>query len=145
QNLGAKEFDRAKKGAKFGIITSVLLAELVGITIFIFAPFLIALFNDEPAVVATGVTQARTISLFYCLLAFSHCIAGIMRGAGKATVPMFTMLATWCVIRISYITIVTRIIPEIDVIFWAYPLTWTLSSIIFFIYYKKADWLHNFA
>ena len=31
QNLGAKEFDRAKKGARFGIITSVLLAEIVGI------------------------------------------------------------------------------------------------------------------
>jgi Na+-driven multidrug efflux pump len=36
-----------------------------------------------------------------------------------------------------------RLIPDIRVIFWAYPLTWSLSSITFLIYYKKADWLHN--
>jgi len=30
------------------------------------------------------------------------------------------------------------------VVFWAYPITWTLSTIIFIIYYKKSDWVHNF-
>ena len=82
--------------------------------------------------------------LFYFLLAFSHCIAGIMRGAGKATVPMFVMLCCWCIIRVTYITITVRIFPVINTIFWAYPLTWTLSSILFFLYYRKADWIHGF-
>lgn len=144
QNLGAKKYDRVKKGAKFGIICSICLAEVVGIIIFTFAPHLIALFNNEPEVVAFGTRQAKTEALFYFLLAFSHCIAGIMRGAGKATVPMFTMLLTWCAIRITYITIMVKIIPKIGVIFWAYPLTWSLSSIIFLIYFLKADWIHNF-
>lgn len=144
QNLGAKKYDRVKKGAKFGIICSICLAEVVGIIIFTFAPHLIALFNNEPEVVAFGTRQAKTEALFYFLLAFSHCIAGIMRGAGKATVPMFTMLLTWCAIRITYITIMVKIIPQIGVIFWAYPLTWSLSSIIFLIYFLKADWIHNF-
>lgn len=144
QNLGAKKYDRVKKGAKFGIICSICLAEVVGIIIFTFAPHLIAVFNNEPEVVAFGTRQAKTEALFYFLLAFSHCIAGIMRGAGKATVPMFTMLLTWCAIRITYITIMVKIIPKIGVIFWAYPLTWSLSSIIFLIYFLKADWIHNF-
>ena len=86
----------------------------------------------------------RTICLFYCLLAFSHCIAGIMRGAGKATVPMFTMLVCWCVIRVSYITIAVRFVPKLTTVSWAYPISWTLSSIIFLIYFLKADWIHNF-
>ena len=37
-----------------------------------------------------------------------------------------------------------RLIPNIQVVFTAYPLTWFLSSVIFVIYYFKADWLHNF-
>ena len=85
-----------------------------------------------------------TEALFYCLLALSHCMAGIFRGAGKTTIPMFVMLACWCLIRITYITVAVRLFPVIRTIFIAYPLTWTLSSIIFVIYYFKADWIHTF-
>lgn len=144
QNLGAKKYDRAKKGAHFGIICSICLAELVGVCIYILSPYLIAAFNNDPQVVSFGVTQARTVTLFYFLLAFSHCIAGIMRGAGKATVPMFVMLACWCIIRVTYITVMVKLVPVITTIFWAYPLTWSLSSIIFLIYFLKADWIHAY-
>lgn len=144
QNLGAKQYDRVRRGAKFGILCSTLLAELVGITIYLLAPVFVSFFNSEAEVITYGVLQSRTESLFYFLLAFSHCIAGIMRGAGKATVPMFTMLATWCLTRITYITIAIHVIPKINVIFWAYPLTWCLSSIIFFIYFRKVDWIHSY-
>ncbi len=144
QNLGAKKYDRAKEGARFGIITSIILAEIIGVIFFILAPQLISLFNGEPEVVQVGTSQSRTIALFYFLLALSHCIAGILRGAGKAVVPMFVMLLCWCIIRVAYITITTYFIPMIQVVFWAYPLTWFLSSIIFLIYYLKSDWLHGF-
>lgn len=143
QNLGAQKIDRAKKGAIFGILCSVTIAEIVGIIINILAPVLIAAFNDAPQVVAYGTQQARTVTLFYFLLAFSHCAAGIMRGAGKATVPMFVMMVCWCIIRVTYITIVVRIIPSISVIFWAYPLTWCLSSIVFLLFLLKSNWLRT--
>lgn len=144
QNLGARQYERAKKGAKFGVLCSITMAEIVGIIIFFTAPYLVAAFNNDPQVVAFGTAQARTITLFYFLLAFSHCIAGILRGAGKSTIPMFVMLICWCIIRVSYITVAVRSIPDIKVIFWAYPITWTLSSILFIIYYFKADWIHGF-
>ena len=144
QNLGAKQHDRVKKGAKIGIACSVCVAELVGILFWIFAPTLIGLFNDDPSVVSFGVTEARVISLFYCLLALNHCMAGILRGAGKAMVPMTVMLASWCLLRVTYITVMVEVFQRIEVIFTAYPVTWTVSAIIFLIYYCKADWLHHF-
>lgn len=144
QNLGAREYGRAKKGAVFGVICSLILAELIGVGIYTLAPQLIAAFNGDPQVVAYGTAQAHVAALFYFLLAFSHCMAGILRGAGKSTVPMFVMLICWCVIRVTYITLTVRIIPDIRVIFWAYPITWTLSSIAFLIYFLKSDWLHAF-
>ncbi len=143
QNLGAKEYDRAKKGAVFGVICSVVTAELVGVVIYTFAPYLIAAFNNTPDVLSYGVAQAHTASLFYFLLAFSHCMAGILRGAGKSTVPMFVMLICWCIIRVTYITVTVHFIPNIRVIFWAYPITWTLSSIVFLLYFLKSDWMHG--
>jgi Na+-driven multidrug efflux pump len=78
------------------------------------------------------------------LLAFSHSIAAICRGAGKAFVPMFVMLGVWCVIRIIYIMIVTRLTNEIGFIYWAYPITWSISSVIYLLYYLFSDWIHGF-
>ncbi len=144
QNLGARQYDRAKKGAYFGIACSVTLAELVGVIVYFLISYLAAGFDSTAEVVAIATRQAHVEALFYCFLAFSHCIAGIMRGAGKSTVPMFVMLASWCIIRITYITVTVHFIPEIQVIFWAYPLTWSISSVIFLIYFLKADWIHNF-
>ncbi len=144
QNLGARQYDRAKKGAAFGIFCSVTLAELVGIIVYFFIPYFAASFDSNPEVVAISARQAHTEALFYCFLAFSHCIAGIMRGAGKSTVPMFVMLISWCIIRITYITATVHFIPKIQVVFWAYPLTWSISSVIFLIYFLKADWLHGY-
>ncbi len=143
QNLGAKEYERVKKGTRFGILCSVSIAELTGIVIYMLAPYLIACFNGDPEVVAFGVTQAHTVTLFYCLLAYSHCLAAIFRGAGHSGVPMVVMLVCWCIIRVSYITLIVHFIPKIGVIFWAYPLTWSLSGIIFTIYFFKVDWMHN--
>ena len=97
-------YERAKKGARFGILCSMSIAELVGICINLFAPYLIAAFNSDPEVVAYGVTQARIVTLFYFLLAFSHCMAGILRGAGRSAVPMLVMMVCWCIIRIASVS-----------------------------------------
>ena len=144
QNLGAGEYDRAKKGSRFGIITSLLLAELIGVLMYLFAPQLTSIFTETPEVIALGVEQARTISLFYCLLAFSHAVASVCRGAGKAFVPMTIMLVFWCVVRITYITTVMHFVHDIQYIYWAYPITWSLSSIVYLIYYHFSDWVHGF-
>lgn len=144
QNLGAQKHDRVKKGIGFGIVCCCVLAELVGILSYVFAPQMIAFFNDSPEVVDFGTRHMRTICLFYCLMALSHCIAGIMRGAGKATVPMVTMLVCWCLIRVSYITVALRFINQLETVSWAYPITWACSGTVFLIYLFKADWIHNF-
>ena len=144
QNLGARQYDRAKKGARFSILAAVLIAEAIGILYYILAPHLIGTFDSSPGVIRYGVTQAHIVALFYLLLAFSHSIAAVCRGAGKAFVPMIVMLSVWCVLRISYILIVMRVTGEIQYVFWAYPLTWGISSIIYLFYYLFSDWVHGF-
>ena len=144
QNLGAHQHDRVKKGVWFGIGCSCILAEVIGLFSYFFAPQLIGLFSDSSVAIDFGVRHMQTISLFYCLAAFSHCMAAVMRGAGKATVPMFTMLVCWCVIRVTYITIAVKFVNELTTVSWAYPITWVLSSTVLLIYFLKADWIHNF-
>ena len=145
QNLGAGQIERTKRGARFGTITSVILAELIGVAVFIFAPQLIAAFDTSPDVIAYGVDKARTSVLFYCLLAFSHAMASILRGAGKAVVPMFVMMTCWCIIRVTFLAIAVPLTGSIQMVYWVYPLTWFLSSVTFLWYYRRMDWNRNLA
>lgn len=144
QNLGAKKYDRAIKGSRFSILSAVLMAEAVGVFCYIFAPALVGFFDSNPGVIELGVMQARTAALFYCLLAFSHAVAAVCRGAGKAFVPMIIMMSVWGVLRVGYIAAVMHFLGEIKYIYWAYPLTWGISSVIYLIYYLCCDWVHGF-
>ena len=140
QNLGAGKADRAKKGSVIGVAFGMAMAELVGICLFIWVPILLRIFVDVPEAIEFGTIHGRTVALFFFLLAFSNCATGVLRGVGKSIVPMFTMLICWCGIRVLYVTIAIRIIPVFRTISSAYPLTWTLSSIIFIVFLLRMDW-----
>lgn len=143
QNLGAKKYDRVKSGAKFGIACSMLLAELVGLITFVFAPQLIGAFSDDPLVISFGVDRAQSSAFFFCLLAFSHCISAVLRGAGKSSVPMLVMLLCWCLIRVTILEVGDMVYHSIQFVYWVYPITWSLSSLVFLIYYNKVNWMNE--
>ena len=88
QNLGAKKIDRAKKGSVFGILFGMITAELLGVIIYFTAPSFLKIFVDTAESVQYGTIHARVTSLFFFLLALSHCAAGVLRGCGKAFIPM---------------------------------------------------------
>ena len=144
QNLGAGKHGRVKKGVAFGVVCSCTMAAVISVLAYAFAPQLIGFFSETQEAIDFGTAHMRTICPFFFLLAFSHCIAGVMRGAGKASVPMFTMLGCWCIFRVTYISVAVQYVNQLTTVSWAYPITWTLSSIVFLIYFLKGNWIHNF-
>lgn len=144
QNLGAQRIDRVKRGVRIGVLSTVCMAECMGLLIFLFSPKLIGLFDRSPEVIAFGVMHERTVTIFYFLLAYSHAMAAVFRGAGKSTVAMLGMAVCWCVVRVPYVTIATRIYPSLLSVSTSYPVTWALSALVFTLYYFRADWVHGF-
>ena len=143
QNMGANRPERVKTGIRQGMMISVVMAEIFGIFVFLFAPYLVGMFSKDPAVIAFGVQQARVEALFYFLLAITHACAGTLRGAGKTMIPMSVTLGAWCILRIGYIEGLVRIIPNINVVFSAYPVTWFVSSLVLLWFVKKQNWKEN--
>lgn len=143
QNIGAREYDRAKKGAVFGLAATMVVSAAAGVFIYIAAPSLIGFFNSDPAVIRYGVLMARNIVFAYALVAYTHGMAGILRGAGLSRVPMFVMVGCWCVLRVIWIQVMVPLTQDIRVVFWSYPITWTFSVLILTIYFFKVDWLHK--
>lgn len=144
QNLGARQYERAKKGAGYGILMGVLLAEAIGILFYLGIEPALYLFLDVPEAVEFGRIHAHTVTLFFFLLAFSHCAAGVMRGCGKAVVPMVTMLASWCGIRVLYVTQMLKVFPVFRTISSVYPLTWSISTVVFLLFLWRTDWTKGF-
>ena len=144
QNLGGREYERAKRGARFGLLCAILLSETIGLLTWICAPVLIRAFTQEPEAIAFGVGKARICALFYCLLAASHGLSAVLRGAGRAVIPMISMLSFWCVVRVAILHFAVPVYRSIDVVNWVYPITWALSTVFLVIYYLRADWLHSF-
>ncbi|MDY0290096.1 MAG: MATE family efflux transporter [Sphaerochaeta sp.] len=143
QNIGARQYDRVKKGVRFGIIFAIVLAESIGVLLFFYADVLVALFSRDPSIIIYGVQKSQISSLFLFALALSHVMSGLFRGAGKAMVPMAVMLAFWCIVRVLYIKIGLLFLMDIRVVYWAHPITWLLSATVFTLYYFKADWMNQ--
>ena len=58
-------------------------------------------------------------------------------------IPMSVTLGAWCILRIGYIEGLVRIIPNINVVFSAYPVTWFVSSLVLLWFVKKQNWEEN--
>ena len=143
QNLGAKEYQRAKRGSRFGLACAIIIAELIGGILMLIGPVAIAAFTDEPQAIAYGLDKLYVSAPFYFLLAASHGFSAVLRGAGKAKVPMLVMLGCWCAFRVTFISVMVPLTQSIKVLYWVYPITWSLSAVILLIYYLKADWVHG--
>ena len=139
QNLGAKEYQRIRAGVRFGTICTLVLAEGLGILLFVFSPQLIGAFDSTPAVVSFGVARAHVCGPFFFLVAFTHVMAAVMRGAGKAMIPMIIMMICWCAVRILTLSVVGMFYQTIQTTYWVYPLTWMLSSLAFLLCYRGLD------
>ena len=108
--------------------------EVIGLIIFLFAPQLVAAFNQDPNVIAYGVLRGRVCSLFFCLLGFSHVSAAVFRGLGKPMVPMLVMLICWCAVRVLVLMTIGQIYHNILLACWIYPITWGMSTVVDLVY-----------
>lgn len=143
QNLGAKQYDRVRRGVRLGLLFTCAITMLIGGGIVIFAPELIALFNSEPDVIRYGTMMAYRVAPFLFLLGLSHALTGTLRGAGLAKVPMIVLTVFWCGLRILWMSVLSHIWQDIRVVFWAYPITWLGSTLVIYWYSKNRDWLHK--
>jgi len=137
QNLGAGKMDRVRKGIRFGQWGIILSNLALGALLWVFAAQSIRLFSSDEEIVAYGVSRAKICAPFFFLLGYSHVSSAIMRGLGRPNVPMFVMLFCWCAVRVILIQLFGEQYHFIEFVFYLYPLTWTLSSVVFFFETRK--------
>jgi len=137
QNMGAKKYDRVRQGIRFGLTCAIVIIELMGVALYLFAPQIVGLFNRNPEVIRFGVGRTRVCALFFCLVGFSHVASAVMRGLGKPVTPMVIMLTCWCAVRILVLFTLGQAVHDIRLAYWIYPFTWALSSAVYAVLLKR--------
>jgi len=143
QNIGAKEFERVKKGTKIGVLMSCTTILIISMILLVFAPQVMSIFSSNPNVIAVGKTMMYSVVPGYLFVAISHALAGVLRGAGLTKIPMYVMVVCWCICRVIWITVTVKLFNDIRFVFLGWPVTWVLSATVLIIYYKCSNWLEK--
>lgn len=142
QNMGAGKPERVREGARFGLLCTAGMLLTFGAAAFFLAPKLVSLFNSDPEIIRFGAGRTTVCAFFYCLCGFSHTASAVMRGLGKPVTPMLVMLICWCAVRVAVLFTLGQAVHDIRLIYWIYPFTWSLSSLVYLISFRK---LHLFS
>ncbi len=96
QGLGARSPRSAGDCAYESLWQGGLMMTLAGLVMVCFPEQLLALFNNDPAVVAAGVAPLRAAGLVQPALAASFILSGGLRGAGDTRWPLYVrLISTW--------------------------------------------------
>lgn len=141
QNMGAKKYERVKQGAKTCLMLGIGLVLSMSTLLYLFGDQLLKIFSQDEQVLYYGIYMLRVLVPGYIFLSVTQILAGVIRGAGVATIPMYIMVGCWCFFRIAWIMIAMYFLDDIIVVFLGYTLSWMLSSVIIYWYYRKGYWL----
>ena len=92
-NYGAKLYHRVKEGFWFCVRTSTVFLLAVGTLGFIFAPQLVALFRDDPQVIAYGATALRFQCVTFCFQGWVVMSNMMLQTIGRTVPATFLAMA----------------------------------------------------
>ena len=141
QNIGAGKLERVKKGLWVTLGMVILYTVTSSFLIRTFANPILRIFTDDAAVLEYGVLQAQYLCPLYFMIGIMHQLAGTIRGAGKSIPPMVIMLLSLCVFRVLWVKLAVPHFETIESVFVAYPISWTIGSIMMGMYVWKGKWL----
>ncbi len=100
QHLGADQPDEAEKVSwmSSGIILIIMLG--IALIMLLLAPWLIALFTDEPEVIKVGAQYLKIGSFGFAFLGVQNILSGSLSGAGKTVQQTFFRLLTLWVFQL---------------------------------------------
>lgn len=130
QNYGAGNLARCRKATRVGFSVTMLVTIVLSALACIFSDALLALFNDNPAVIGVGRIRIYYIIGFYFLCVFIEILSGALRGYGYSLPPALLMLVTVCGVRITWIYTVFAAEPTFTIIMIAYPISWAVTAVL---------------
>ena len=147
QNVGAKLYDRVKKGAWQGTLIAVCTSAVITGLILLFGPYLMSIFTNTQELAQLSADMMKILAVGYIAMAVTQSLSGIMRGAGDTVTPMWISLLTPVAVLVPlayglvYLTRTAQLPQGRYESLWISLLTsWVLGALITFVFYKAGRW-----
>ena len=143
QNFGAGRYDRIHQSVKVCMAMSAGTAILMTVVLYFGGELVYHLFTNDDAVIREGMVILRLLVPCYITYIAIENITGAVRGAGDSILPMIITCIGICVLRVAWIALAVPRWTDIRCVCLSYPITWTVTSISFIIYYLQGGWLRR--
>ena len=145
QNFGARQYDRVRRGVRVCLAMAACTTLVISFTFYNLAEVLFRLFSQDDAVVAVGVGMMHVLTPVYITYVCIEVLAGALRGCGDVRVPTLITVFFVCGLRMLWLFIAVPIRHEVATVEMSYPITWSLASALFILYYVKGGWMQRCA
>ena len=90
QNMGARRFDRVKKGVSAGFVICLVCSVITGAAVYLFGPYMMKIFasGDSGQMIEYGVEYLKISAWFYPPLSLIFLYRNTLQGLGDGLVPM---------------------------------------------------------
>ncbi|MGN1329244.1 MAG: MATE family efflux transporter [Eubacterium sp.] len=143
QNIGAGKLDRVKQGYKAGISLSGGIALGFSIIFLLLRNQLIGLFMNSSTsdALAVGIKFTVIVSPFFALIAIKIATDGLIRGAGAMECFMISTF-TDLLLRVTLAFVFSKFFGSTGI--WiAWPVGWSVATVISLTFYFKGSWRKN--
>ena len=140
QNAGAGKPGRIKKAFKIAIAYIMVMSAMELTIIFLFAPDMAMLFNREAEVVEYASLFLKVIVLLHFICSINAVMAGVLRGIGRAFVPMYMMMFCYVVLRQGYLYVMSRIWNTPTMVGFSFSFGWICCFVMMAIYFRHSHW-----
>lgn len=135
QNFGAGRLDRVRKGAGACMVIGVVLTASVGVVLYNGGHLLVELFTTDQQVQAISMDLLHFMVPTFITYIAIEILSGTLRGVGDAWMPLIITGIGVCAVRVLWIMFVLPHYHTIIGAAFCYPLTWSLTTVAFVIYY----------
>ena len=135
QNFGAGRLDRVRKGAGACMVIGVVLTASVGAVLYNGGHLLVELFTTDLQVQAISMDLLHFMVPTFITYIAIEILSGTLKGVGDAWMPLVIMGIGVCAVRVLWIMLVLPHYHTIIGAAFCYPLTWSLTTVAFVIYY----------
>ena len=135
QNFGAGRLDRVRKGAGACMVIGVVLTASVGAVLYNGGHLLVELFTTDRQVQAISMDLLHFMVPTFITYIAIEILSGTLRGVGDAWMPLVITGIGVCAVRVLWIMLVLPHYHTIIGAAFCYPLTWSLTTVAFVIYY----------
>lgn len=135
QNYGAKKYGRMTKILVYCLLMVTFVGVVTGVGACIFGRQLLGIYSPDEEVIQYGMRRMIIVCAPYFICGLMDTMVGGLRGMGHSIVPMFVSLTGACLFRVFWIFTVFAANRTLDVLYYSYPISWTITFLAHVICY----------